>query len=145
MGALVVTIALVLVTGCGLVARDEVARLPSLDGRVDAVLVETNGGATTSFGYEIHLVEKGRPADRQVAWLYDAGRSKSASGANLRWINDQELVVEYLDARESTVTRSSVRVAGRAITVFLRRGVSDPTAPAGGMLYNLERTSRKQQ
>ncbi len=30
--------------------RDEVARVASPSGKVDAVVVETNGGATTSFG-----------------------------------------------------------------------------------------------
>lgn len=135
-----VAVALVLLTGCGLVSRDEVARVPSPDGRVDAVLMETNGGATTSFGYEVHVVEKGRPASDQVARLYGAGRNENAYGANLKWISDNELVVEYLDARDQTLERASVSVAGRAIKVSLRSGVSDPTAPAGGMLYNLERT-----
>ena len=116
-----VTLVLALLTGCGLVSRDEVARLPSPDGRVDAVLIETNGGATTSFGYEIHVVEKGRPANAQVAWLYGAGRNENAYGAKLKWTNDQELVIEYLDAREQTLKRASVSVAGRAIKVSLRQ------------------------
>jgi len=133
-------VALALLTGCGLVSRDEVARVPSPDGRVEAVLMETNGGATTSFGYEVHVVEKGRPASNQVAWLYGAGRNENAFGANLKWINGNELVVEYLDARDQALGRASVSVAGRTIKVSLRSGVSDPTAPPGGMLYNLERT-----
>jgi hypothetical protein len=135
-----VAVALALLTGCGLVPRDEVARMPSPDGRVEAVLMETNGGATTSFGYEVHVVEKGRPASDQVARLYGAVRNENAYGANLKWISDNELVVEYLEARDQTLGRASVSVAGRAIKVSLRSGVSDPTAPAGGMLYNLERT-----
>jgi hypothetical protein len=135
-----VAVALALLTGCGLVSRDEVARVPSPDGRVEAVLMETNGGATTSFGYEVHVVEKGRPASDQVAWLYGASRNENACGANLKWISDNELVVEYLEARDQTLGRASVSVAGRAIKVSLRSGVRDPTAPAGGMLFNLERT-----
>ena len=135
-----VAVALAALTACGLVSRDEVARVPSPDGRVDAVLMETNGGATTSFGYEVHVVEKGGPASDQVASLYGAGRNENAYGANLKWISGNELVVEYLDARDQTLERASVSVAGRAIKVSLRSGVSDPTAPAGGMLYNLERT-----
>jgi hypothetical protein len=114
--------------------------MPSPDGRVEAVLMETNGGATTSFGYEVHVVEKGRPASDQVARLYGAVRNENAYGANLKWISDNELVVEYLEARDQTLGLASVSVAGRAIKVSLRSGVSDPTAPAGGMLYNLERT-----
>jgi hypothetical protein len=54
------------------------ARVASPDGRVEAVLVETSGGATTSFGYEVHVVEKGRPAGDRVAWVYGAGRNAQA-------------------------------------------------------------------
>ncbi|MBL8397465.1 MAG: hypothetical protein JNL84_04855 [Candidatus Accumulibacter sp.] len=34
-------------------SKDEVARVVSPSGNIDAVLFETNGGATTSFGYEV--------------------------------------------------------------------------------------------
>ena len=134
-----VAVALALLTGCGLVSRDEVARVASPDGRVDAVLVETNGGVTEPFAYEVHVVEKGRPASDQVAWPYGAARNENAYGASLKWISDIDLVVEYLDARDQTLRRASVSVAGRAIKVSLRSGLSDPTAPSGGMLYNLKR------
>ena len=133
-------IALALLAGCGLVSRDEVARVASPDGRIEAVLIETNGGATTSFGYEVHVVPKGRPASAQVAWLYGAVRNENAYGANLKWADDHELVIEYLDAREQRLERASVSVGGRTIKVSLRSGINDPTAPAGGMLYNLELT-----
>jgi hypothetical protein len=121
------------------VSEDEVSRVASHDGRVEAVLVETNGGATTSFGYEVHVVEKGRLTGNQVAWLYGAGRNANAYGVNLKWTGDNELVLEYLEAREQTLKQASVNVADRTITVSLRNGVDDPNAPAGGMLYNLER------
>ncbi|MGB2715425.1 MAG: hypothetical protein WBC51_14685 [Vicinamibacterales bacterium] len=133
-------IALALLAGCDLVSRDEVARVASPDGRVEAVLVETNGGATTSFGYEVHVVEKGRPVGDRVAWLYGAGRNAQAYGANLKWTGENEIVIEYLEARDQTLERKTVSVAGRVIKVSLRSGVNDPTAPAGGMLYNLELT-----
>jgi hypothetical protein len=127
---------------CSLSSRDEVARLACPDKHVEAVLIETNGGAITSFGYEIHVVEKGRREGEQVAWLYGALRSANAYGANLKWIGDNELVIQYLEARQDTLERAAVNVAGRTIKVSLRRGVDDPTAPGGGMLYNLERMRR---
>jgi len=130
---------LTLLTGCGFVSRDEVARVPCPDRRVEAVLIETNGGATTSFGYEVYVVAKGRPPNDQVAWLYGAGRNENVYGANLKWTDDHELVIEYLEARDQRLERASVSVEGRVIKVSLRSGVNDPTAPAGGMLYNLER------
>jgi hypothetical protein len=133
-------IILAVLNGCGLVSRDQVARVACPDGRVEAVLIETDGGATTSFGYEVHVVPKGRPARDQVAWLYGAVRNKNAYGVNLKWTDDHELVIEYLDAREQGLERATVGVEGRAIKVSLRSGVYDPTAPAGGMLYNLELT-----
>src|SRR5258705_13961034 len=51
-------------------SQDEVSRVPSPDGRVEAVLIETNGGATTSFGYRILVETKGRWfSGEEVAWL----------------------------------------------------------------------------
>lgn len=124
---------------CGLVSRDEVARVPSPDGRVEAVLIETNGGATTSFGYEVLVTEKGNTRGNQVASLYGAVRSQRAYGVNLKWASNTQLLVEYQTARRETLDRAIVHVAGRDIRTAFKPGLSDPTAPAGGMLYNLKR------
>jgi hypothetical protein len=115
------------VAGCGSVSRDEVA-----------VLVETNGGATTSFGYEVRVLGKGGDRGDEVAWLYGAARSNNASGANVRWASDTELLVEYLQAREERLEKNIVHVGGRDVRIVLRNGVTDSAAPAGGMLFNLE-------
>ena len=128
---------------CGLVSRDEVARVSSPDGRIEAILIETNGGATVSFGYEIWLREKDRGSGELVARLYGAGRNESAYGANLRWTDDRQLSVEYLEARQETLEKPRVTVGGREIHVALKSHVTDPTAPAGGMLFNLERDRGK--
>jgi len=126
--------------GCGIVSEDEVARVTSPDGRVEAILVETNGGATTSFGYKVLVGERGRWfSTRQVAWLYGAGRNEHAYGANLRWHSDTELFVEYLEAREQELKERKAYVAGRNIEVVLKSGITDPAARAGGMLYNLRK------
>jgi len=58
----------------------------------------------------------------------------------LKWVDDNQVAIEYWDARQQSLERASVNVAGRIIKVSLRSGINDPTAPAGGMLYNLERT-----
>ena len=125
-------------------SHDEVARVPSPDQRVDAVLVETNGGATTSFGYEVYVVPAGAPYSRgaKVASLYAAVRSDRAYGANLRWADPKHLLIEYREAQIDTLLRPAAQVAGAQIVVELRPGVSDPSAPGGGMLYNLERKVR---
>jgi hypothetical protein len=68
--------------------HDEVARVVSPDGAIDAVLVESNGGAITAFWYDIYLVRHGEPWRRAhtAAWLYDAMRSEQAYGVNIVWV-----------------------------------------------------------
>jgi hypothetical protein len=137
--------ALAFASGCsdliaGPVARDEVSRVADPAGNVDAVLVETNGGATTSFGYLVYVVPRGGAIEEgaEAASLYAAVRSSNAYGVNLRWLSASELAVEFLSARQAHVPRPSVVVAGREVVVLLVDGVADPTAPPGGMLYNLQ-------
>jgi hypothetical protein len=134
-----------LLAGCGFVSRDEVARVASPDGRLEAILIETNGGATTSFGYEIWVREKDRASGAQVASLYGAARNESAYGANLRWTDATELSVEYQHARAETLDKPSLEIGGREVHIALRPGVSDPTAPVGGMLFNLEREKQQRK
>ncbi len=128
-----------LLGACFLTSEDEVARVTSPSGRLDAVLVETNGGATTAFGYYAYLVPRGKDNRRGilVADLYDAGRSNQAAGANLRWGAPSQLLIEYLTAKQERLTRPSVELGADTVTVSLRSGVLDTTAPSGGMLYNL--------
>ncbi len=124
---------------------DEVARVRAPGGGADAVLIETNGGATTSFGYHVHAVSPGaavpreaRGAASEAASLYGATRNANAYGANLRWVGDDTLAVEYHEARDDTLLRPAVMVPGSTVHVVLRPGVADPGAPSGGMLYNLQ-------
>jgi hypothetical protein len=130
--------------GCIPTARDEVARVTAPSGDVDGVVVERNAVASASPGYEVHLVERGKApgAATRVASLSGATRNDAAFGVNLRWDALDQLTVEYLDAKTSQVESPVARAAGRAITVVLRPGVRDPTAPAGGMLYNLRAQQR---
>ena len=97
--------------------------------------------ATTSFGYEVFVLPRGGKPDRSahpVVSLYGAIRNDHAYGANLRWTSDDTLVVEYLDAQNAIWLNGSLAVNGRVINVIMKSGVNDPTAPAGGMLYNLQ-------
>jgi hypothetical protein len=127
------------------VTRDEVARVRSPGGKVEAVLVETNGGATTSFGYNVSLSAVGRRHRVPVASFDGAARSEQAYGVNLVWRDTQHLTIEYLVARYDTLLRDSVRLADQNVFVRLRPGIIDSTAPRGGMLYNLERARREQR
>jgi hypothetical protein len=127
--------------GLGEWSFDEVARVPNLKANVDAVLVETNGGATTSFGYQVFVLRGGEKPKRDeapVASLYGAWRSEQAYGVNLRWEGDDALVIEYLDAQYSSLHNAVVNADGRAIKIAMKSGVTDSCAPGGGMLYNLK-------
>lgn len=137
MGGAILLVAL----GCSRQCRDEVARVRSPDGSLDAVVIETNGGATTSFGYEIDLVVAGGgvPSARRVAFLYGAGRNANAYGVSLRWTRPDALAVEYLDAKSATLETPLVSVRGRTVSVALTGGIEDRTAPPGAMLYNLSK------
>lgn len=119
---------------------DEVSRVSSPDRTVDAVLLEENGGATVSFAYSIYLVSIGaKPASAdRVAGLYAAGRSDRAYGANLKWQGVDTLRIEFLKARKRRYFNHQAQVNGRRVRILLVDGMSDPDAPPGGMLYNLQ-------
>jgi hypothetical protein len=132
---------LVAVAACGLVSRDEVARVRSPDGDVEAVLVETNAGATTSFGYDVLLVPAGGNLEegRHTVTLEGATRNPRAYGVNLVWTSPDRLRVEYFEAQWVGRYTSPVSIGAHTIEVGLRDSVVDAAAPPGGMLYNRER------
>jgi hypothetical protein len=121
------------------VARDEVQRVASPDGRLDAVLMEVNAGATTSYVYEVHVVPHGAPASdttKAKARLDGATRNASAYGATLRWQDQGDLSVEYLQARHISVPAADgTTVAGELVRIHLHPGIETPSAPAGGMAH----------
>jgi hypothetical protein len=118
-----------------------VTRVTSPIGDTDALLIETNGGATTSFGYEVHVVPKGSApsAGSEAAFIYGAVRNDHAYGVNLRWRRTDTLAIEYLEAKQVVRQRGEVVVADRHIGIVFASGIVDAAAPAGGMLYNRER------
>jgi hypothetical protein len=129
------------VVSCGVhqPSFDEVARVSSPSGRVDAVLVEVNGGATTSFGYSVFVVPTGKLVSRGepgIVSLYGAVRNQSAYGADLVWDEADRLTVEYLTARHCEITRDAVKIGSDEITVTVRSNINNTAAPPGGMLYN---------
>ena len=123
------------------VSRDEVVRLPSPGGKIDAIVVETNGGATTSFGYEVHIVPHGSKPGRysKAASLYGAVRNSSAYGVNLLWLSRDRLAVQYDTAKLSKLNRANFEIDGDRVSVELHSGKPDPDSPAGGMEYNLNK------
>jgi hypothetical protein len=124
-------------SGCffGEPSRDEVARSMSPDGQTLAVLLETNGGATTSFGYEVELRSASGETEEAVfaASLYDANRSDCAYGVNLRWLSPTELGLEFENAKQIRIVQD-IQVGANSIIVSALPGVTDDGAPCGGML-----------
>jgi hypothetical protein len=133
----IVAIGIVLsMSGCPFVSRDEVLRVTSPNGRVDAIVFETDCGAPCSFGYEIRIAPKGSRDGEEVAALDAALRNEHAWGVNLKWVDTDSVSVEYLRADYSTLLKQAVDVGGRKIRVSLNKGVEDQGAPSGGMLFN---------
>jgi hypothetical protein len=138
---LAIVFLILLFRGFGEWSFDEVARVSDAQANVDAVLVETNGGATTSFGYEVFILPHGQKPERSahaVASLYGAIRNEHAYGVNLRWTSNDTITVEYLDAQHANWLNGSLAVNGHIINILMKSGVNDPSAPSGGMLYNLQ-------
>jgi hypothetical protein len=119
-------------------SHDEVARYASPDGGTDAIVIESNGGATTSFWYDVCLSpHTGTCTARDsIASLYGAARSEQAYGVNVRWIDSTNLAIDFLSAERSSIRRPISHLNGRSIKVVLHPGITDPAAPPGGMLYN---------
>jgi hypothetical protein len=130
--------AMLMLAGCfnlfGPPSREEVAWANSPDGLTHAILLETNGGATTSYGYKVELHPAPHQGEEPVpaGGLYGATRSECAYGVNLRWLSPAELALEFSKADNVDVP-AEVNVGGRAIAITTRSGVLDPDAPCGGM------------
>lgn len=124
-------------SGC-MGGTDEVARAASPNGRYEAVLLESSGGATTSMGYRVFVVPPGTGPRQgtEVASLYGTVRSDSAYGINLRWDDATTLSLEFQDSQRDTLLAPVVRIGGHRVHVRFRRGVTDSTAPSGSMWYN---------
>lgn len=79
------------VIGCDAVARKEVLRLSSPDNIVDAVLIETDGGATTPFGYLLYIVPHGNTPQKSDAQL----NAVDFETAKYLWREPKLLEIQY--------------------------------------------------
>jgi hypothetical protein len=127
--------ALLALMGCSPVSRDQVAWTASPDQRIHAILLETNGGATTSFGYEIELHPASNGGEKPIfaGKLNGAARSECSYGVNLRWLSSDQLAVEFLGA-DKVALPDKVQLSGKTVRIVARTSVSDENAPCGGML-----------
>ncbi|WP_433798678.1 hypothetical protein [Actinomycetospora sp. CA-084318] len=118
------------------VERVEVLRVPSPDGALDAVVVQSSAGAGSPFGYTLGLPVSGCAASERTALrVVGATRSDSAAGVAVAWVDLRTVRVTWLDARfrDPDADTLSVGTAAGPVTVLSGGGVVDPTAPPGGM------------
>jgi len=119
-----------------------VLRVASPVENIDTVLVETNGGATASFGYEVYLVAKGENIEGKprVAFVYGATRNENAYGVNLKWRTPNLLSVEYYrDKGIASEVNTPLVIGNMPVEVVVQTGVLDPDAVPGGMGFNQRR------
>lgn len=114
---------------CGCTPGDEVARIPSPDHSLVAVVVEDSAGATTDYWYDVCIVrpkESTCDIDIAAAVIYGAQRSGMAYGVDVVWTGDDHVIVSYMTAKRVTKHRPEVRPGDKRVTVELRAGVADP-------------------
>ena len=138
MGKLLIIYSLSL-TSCwsptGDVSFEERAWANAPDGRTHAILTETNGGATTAFGYLVDL----HPSDHQgekpvrVADLYRVS-SNCEYGLDMEWIDANTLALRFDTAAQMKIAKAAL-VGGKRIRVVVKRGVEASDAnPCRGMI-----------
>lgn len=145
-------------SGCAgdIVSSDEVERTTSPGKDYQCVVFERNGGATTSFAYWIYLTrfESGMNSEKKkkqslgtvkgvrIANLYEAAQNDKAYGVKVRWTNSRTIVIECLEAKVLELL-TQVQLDGSEFKVILKKGISDPAAPQGSMLYNIQKSNAR--
>jgi len=124
--------------------RYVVLRKESPTRRYVALLEELNGGATTSFEYNIYVQSPGQPFTKKVfvGFLYGAVRNTFAYGVDLDWPSDNTLRVQYWRARATRIPSSVVRLDDQVIHIQVCPGIENDDAPRGGMFYALQKQRR---
>ena len=119
--------ALALLVGC--TGRNEVSRVPSPDGALDAVVLESDSGGTSSSDYSVYVVKRGATLGRYpVVMSFDAAlRGNSPHAVTLKWSDSSNLAVEYLSARKVTLPSGDIHLEDRHVRITPRPGVSDPS------------------
>ena len=116
------------VWGCG--RYEEIARLSSPDGRVDAVVVEVDAGAGNPFVYWLYVVPRGG------AWRTGGERLSYSDPVRFRvaWADARHLELCYDDARFYPAPERSSPASGQApedlVEVKLVKPAANCTAPA---------------
>jgi hypothetical protein len=98
MKTIMIPVCLFLIAGCFkmTVEEKEVQRIGSRDGRVEAVLITRDAGATTSAASHLFIVPKGGKVGKDDKAVFIAD---NVEGLRIQWAGDRHLTVEYQKAR----------------------------------------------
>ena len=80
---------------CDYAGQEEIERITSLDSMIDAVVIRTNAGATTSYGYMVYVV----PAGGETKKGREVFRAHKIDGFQVKWRNSRFLEVHYRKGR----------------------------------------------
>jgi hypothetical protein len=124
-------------------SREEVARLTSPSGAFDAIVFEINGGATTSFGYEVHIATAGaqlKPMSpiqgRKTSAIHLYGATtKLGYGMSLVWTSPTALLVEYEQARDAALQKPAVNIGNATVSVSLKNDFASDQPLPHGIIY----------
>ena len=103
--------------------RQVVARHPSPDGRVDAVVVATRAGPAAPDVHQVFLAPPGEDgrARQPVITLYAATRGSGEAGVSVRWDGPRAVSVGYREARSVAVPSLRPRVGALEILLLSHR------------------------
>ena len=74
---------------------EEIERVASPDGVVDAVVIRKNFGATTSYAYQVYVVQTGaKPEEGKQNFVADR-----ANGLTVKWEQTRSLAIVFSEAR----------------------------------------------
>jgi hypothetical protein len=76
----------------------EIKRISSLDKKAEAVLIETDGGATSSFGNLVFIIVPGKKIT-QNDLKYAVFNADHYQGLDMHWEVNRQLVISYNKAR----------------------------------------------
>ncbi len=82
-------------TACTIDLTEQIERIASPDRVVDAVIVKSNGGATTSYAYSVHIV----PVNGTLQKGHEIFKSDKVDALNVFWQEPCLLIIEYEKAR----------------------------------------------
>jgi hypothetical protein len=110
--------------GCNLCGNQEVFRVPSPDGKIEAVMFERDCGATTDFSTQISMVGKGGSVQSGVGNAFIADSNHGAApvakwggpAVDIKWAANRQLVISIHPATRISVQESTVPVRTGLLT-----------------------------